>query len=252
MLLHKLQNLLVQVYGIDIAANVTDYLITDKSVLASRSDSSVSNADEVLFLLEENGTLDISLYLNDLLLQRLTASNPYAGLSHSNLDDFCKVLEGVSHFVCVAWNALNDKSVTRLELELQAEIDKYVSTRVLIASQSEPGITSNNLVKHLFDDIEYHDGLAVDELEAKRIAIPPFDAAYLEEGLAVHFRCHIPEAAGIRIDVMAVLRGVDPFPDLWARRTTIELAPEDTVELLALPDLVKAKKDERINFFSKE
>lgn len=165
MLLRKLQNLLAQVYGIDIAANVTDYLITDKSFLAGRSDSSVSNADEVLFLLEENGTLDISLYLNDLLLQRLTASNPYAGLSHSNLDDFCKVLEGVSHFVCVAWNALNDKSVTRLELELQAEIDKYVSTRMLIASQSEPGITSNNLVKHLFDDIKYHDGLTVDELE---------------------------------------------------------------------------------------
>jgi hypothetical protein len=164
-LLRSLQNLLARIYGIDIDANVTDYLVTDKSFLAAMSGSSVSSADEVLFLLEEDGTLDIALYLNDLMLQRLAASNPYADLSHNNLDDFCKVLEGVSHFVYIAWNALNDKCVTRLELELQAEIDKYVSTRLLIESQSAPGIASDNLVGHLFDDVHYHESLATDVLE---------------------------------------------------------------------------------------
>lgn len=164
-LLRSLQSLLARIYGIDIDANVTDYLVTDKSFLAAMSDRSVSNADEVLFLLEEDGTLDISLYLNDLMLQRLAASNPYADLSQNNLDDFCKVLEGVSHFVYIAWNALNDKCVTRLELELQAEIDKYVSTRLLIESQSKTGIVSDNLVAHLFDDVQYHEGLEADVLE---------------------------------------------------------------------------------------
>jgi hypothetical protein len=164
-LLRNLQSLLARIYGIDIDANVTDYLVTDKSFLAAMSGGSVSSADEVLFLLEEDGTLDIALYLNDLMLQRLAASNPYADLGHNNLDDFCKVLEGVSHFVYIAWNALNDKCVTRLELELQAEIDKYVGTRLLIESQSEPGIASDKLVGHLFDDVQYHEGLATDVLE---------------------------------------------------------------------------------------
>ncbi len=33
-----------------------------------------------------------------------------------------------------------------------------------------------------------------------------------------HFRCARPDVAGLRIDVMARMRGVDPFPDLWVRR----------------------------------
>ena len=41
----------------------------------------------------------------------------------------------------------------------------------------------------------------------------------------------------MRVDVMSVLRGVDPFPELWARRTTVELGPGEAYDLLALPDL---------------
>ena len=48
------------------------------------------------------------------------------------------------------------------------------------------------------------------ELQAECIAVPPFGAGYLERGHAVHFRCHHPEAAGMRVDLMAKLRGVDP------------------------------------------
>jgi hypothetical protein len=45
-------------------------------------------------------------------------------------------------------------------------------------------------------------------------------------GLAVHFRCHQPEAEGLRIDVMSHLRAVDPFAELWQRRTTLAMADE--------------------------
>ena len=170
MLPQKLQKLLAHLYSIDIDANIADYLVTDQNFLESMPGGSAKSADEALFLLEEDGVLDISLYLNELLLQRLTRSNPYADLGQTNLDDFCTVLEGVSHFVYVAWNALRDKSVTRLELELQAEIDKYVGTRLLIESQSGAGIASDRLVQHLFDDVQYHDWLAADELERYRHA----------------------------------------------------------------------------------
>jgi hypothetical protein len=43
---------------------------------------------------------------------------------------------------------------------------------------------------------------------------------------------------------MARMRNVDPFPLLWERRTTIEVGDE-TIDLLALPDLVRAKKTQR-------
>jgi hypothetical protein len=81
---------------------------------------------------------------------------------------------------------------------------------------------------------------ALDELQAECIAIPPFEQRFLESGQAVHFRCKHPEATNLRVDVMAKMRGVDEFSVLWDRRSTL-----DQIELLSLPDLVKAKKTQR-------
>ncbi len=86
---------------------------------------------------------------------------------------------------------------------------------------------------------------ALDDLRAEVIAVPPFASQHLERGHAVHFRCRHAEARGFRVDVMAKLRGVDPFADLWARRTTWELPEDLRVETLSLPDLVASKKTQR-------
>ena len=85
---------------------------------------------------------------------------------------------------------------------------------------------------------------ALDDLDAEVIAIPPFQPEHLAAGLAVHFRCRHPDAEGLRIDIMTRMRGVDPFPDLWRRRTTLEFGAE-VLEILSLPDLVAAKKTQR-------
>lgn len=105
---------------------------------------------------------------------------------------------------------------------------------------------SRDLDLALLPDPENLDRLetALAELEAEVIAVPPLALQHLTEGLAVHFRCRHQEAAGLRIDVMTHLRGVSPFPELWARRTTFEFEDE-TLEVLALPDLVAAKKTQR-------
>jgi hypothetical protein len=163
MLLQQLQDLLARLYGIELDADVTDYLVTDERFLAVVDADQPHSADETLFVRQNGDSLDMTLYLNDALLQRLAESDPYRVLSHGNLDDFCKVLEGVSHFVYLAWNALNDKRVTRLELELQSEVDKYVGSRLLLESQARPGrnpgIDSELLKQHLFDEVYYLDSL---------------------------------------------------------------------------------------------
>jgi hypothetical protein len=86
---------------------------------------------------------------------------------------------------------------------------------------------------------------ALQELQAECIAVPPFAAEYLERGHAIHFRCHHPDAADMHVDVMSKLRGVDPFPALWERRTTLTDKDGTIYDLLALPDLVQAKKTQR-------
>ena len=86
---------------------------------------------------------------------------------------------------------------------------------------------------------------ALADLEAECIALPPFEADYLLRGHALRFRCHHPDAAGMRIDVMSIMRGVAPFDLLWARRTTIQTTDGDEYDLLSLADLVQAKKTQR-------
>lgn len=86
---------------------------------------------------------------------------------------------------------------------------------------------------------------ALDELQARRIAVPPFDPDYLKRGHAVHFRCQNQEANGVRLDVMAVMRNVAPFEELWQRRRTLEVGEGLHIELMGVDDLVKAKKTQR-------
>lgn len=69
--------------------------------------------------------------------------------------------------------------------------------------------------------------LALNDLQAEAIAVPPLDLKHLRRGHAIHFRCRHPEAWRMRVDLMAKMRGVDAFPKLWKRRTTIEL-PDGT------------------------
>ncbi len=79
--------------------------------------------------------MGVSLYLDPALLERLQQSNPLVRLNESNVADYWTALEGVSHFLYFAWNAGHDKPVTLLELELQAEIDKYVASYLLLKRQ---------------------------------------------------------------------------------------------------------------------
>jgi hypothetical protein len=86
---------------------------------------------------------------------------------------------------------------------------------------------------------------ALAELQAEVIAVPPFELKYLKKGHAIHFRCHASEAAGMRVDVMTKMRGVDAFAKLWPRRSTLLAEDGTSYQLMSLLDLVKAKKTQR-------
>ena len=65
---------------------------------------------------------------------------------------------------------------------------------------------------------------ALQELLAECIAAPPLEERFLRAGHAVHFRCRPADVAGLRIDILARLRGPGEFDEVWNRRTTIEVA----------------------------
>jgi len=132
-MLRELQGLLAGIYDLPLPLDVADFLLTDRSQLppALRAQP----ADEQLVVVEEADAAAIGVFLDPAVLERLHAANPLQALHAGNLADYWTVLEGVSHFLYLAWHGGHDRGVSLLELELQAEIDKYVSSVWLLRAQ---------------------------------------------------------------------------------------------------------------------
>jgi len=84
------------------------------------------------------------------------------------------------------------------------------------------------------------------ELKATRIAVPGFDPRVLDRGHVVHYRCKATGVEGLRVDIMTKLRDLPDFSILWDRRTTITESDGQKIDLLSVPDLVNAKKTQRM------
>jgi hypothetical protein len=147
MLLSRLQDFLAGIYDVRVAHDVYDFLVTDRARLpqAARGGS----AEEELIVADAGGELALSLYLDPALLARLALADPLERLHAGNVADWLTALEGVSHFLYLAWNASHDKPVSVLELEMQAEVDKYVASYWLLRRQV-PGHFPRELPRVLF------------------------------------------------------------------------------------------------------
>jgi hypothetical protein len=124
--LRGMQSLLGRLYDVEVQHDVYDYLVTDRGTLRNITrDNDTRALDEELLLAETDDGAGVALYLDPALLQRLDDANPLGELTEGNLADYCTALEGVSHFVYTTWCLGRDAPVSLLELETQAEVDKY-------------------------------------------------------------------------------------------------------------------------------
>ena len=164
--LRRLQRQLERLYEIDIDHDVEDFLITDAELARRIDNAPAARATTEKLLVRQAGDgLDLALYLDAGVVQRLQADDPTDHLHDDNLADLWLALEGVSHFVYLLWNARHARSVTLLELELQAEVDKYVTTALLCARQ-RAGRVPRELHRRLFEDVRFDS--ALDELGLER------------------------------------------------------------------------------------
>lgn len=164
-MLERLQQQLHDINRSDAGYDIRNFLVTDARIARAISGGdTLTNSGETLLLREDEHGVALSLYLDEAILDRLQAGDPAAALKAGQLDDLCKVIEGLSHFNYVAWRASRDRSVTLLELELQAEVDKFVSTMQLAREQNDHELM-NGLHGRLFENTRYHDHLSRRQLE---------------------------------------------------------------------------------------
>ena len=136
MQLHDLQHHLASLYETAITYDIYDFLITDAR-LPRALDGGVEHPNrERLLLRESDGDLDLSLYIDESVVDALRAATPGSAVSGASFNAFMTALEGVSHFNYVIWNAHHHRQLTQLELELQAEVDKFVAATMVFEDQA--------------------------------------------------------------------------------------------------------------------
>jgi hypothetical protein len=170
MLLSRLQNLIGGIYDVSVAHDVYDFLITDRRHLPAAARAGTAEEELIVAQPADGGDeVAVSLYLDPALLARLARQDPLQRLHAGNLADWWTALEGVSHFLYLVWNAGHDKPVSVLELELQAEVDKYVASYWLLRRQL-PGHFPQELRRALFARTRVDPGLAAGRAELYREA----------------------------------------------------------------------------------
>lgn len=122
---------------------------------------------EQLVAIESDDGVDLGLFVDAAVLARLDSHDPGAALDDRNTGAFLYAVEGVSHFVYTAVCAQRERAVSALELELQAEVDKYVTC--LLAGEAALA-RSEAWRRRLYDDCTFDDDLDADEYDRYRAA----------------------------------------------------------------------------------
>jgi len=126
-------------YRLPPGPDVSQHLICDSGFRAACTGPGHEGVEEELLLMEEQGELFLALYLDEAVMESLAEHDPRRGLHAANLQAFLHLVEGVSHFRYAVDRATQDRRLKLLELELQAEIDKYVLlVQWLIAQRCRP------------------------------------------------------------------------------------------------------------------
>ncbi|MBS2023749.1 MAG: hypothetical protein JST92_15200 [Deltaproteobacteria bacterium] len=137
--------------------------LSDKSqTLSDRSHTISEPAAEVSL-----GELRVGLFLSNEVLAHLAAA-PDSPWTHARLHGFCQATEGVSHFLYLSHRADRDAPVSMLELEAQAEVDKYACVVLQLWAKGRRA-DSPALRRRLFEKVSLRKGLST--LERERYAL---------------------------------------------------------------------------------
>ncbi|HEX9289860.1 MAG TPA: hypothetical protein VF904_10070 [Anaeromyxobacteraceae bacterium] len=163
------QEELEAIYGVR-APRVIDFLVDRERARATAGDP---RAPEELLVRESDEGLELGLFLDEEVVHAADAADPHDPrpllTARAFLPRLACAAEGVSHFVYLATRAAAGRPVSLLELEVQAEVDKFA---LLVLHLWRRGLrrSSSSLRRRLFERVRYHAHLDGDELERYRLA----------------------------------------------------------------------------------
>jgi hypothetical protein len=150
------------IHGVKVDGEIDDFLIGHETLVALGAESRVP--EELVFMQSENEQdVEVGLYVSPQILTELAEPNPPLSLLLGRLlPSYCAAAEGVSHWLYVQHQAAQDRAFSRLELEVQAEVDKFASC---VIGLWQLGLKSlcHTLRTRLFNRVGYFGHLSLDE-----------------------------------------------------------------------------------------
>jgi hypothetical protein len=162
-LLVDVQRRLESLYALEPQAPVTDFL------LSAQDATGYPGGGSRTLIAQDGDSVSLGVVLDPGVGALLAEMDPRVRLDGRNLDSFCNATEEVSHFVYLQFCARTARTVTELELELQAEVDKYLCAVFLLSLQNE-GAVSPRLKELLFQRYRIADGVSEERAERYRAA----------------------------------------------------------------------------------
>jgi len=162
-LLLDVQRRLESLYALEAQAPVTEFLLSEEEAAAYPGGGSRT------LVTQDGDSVSLGVVLDGGTFNSLAGADPRVRLDHDNLGAFCTLTEEVSHFVYLHFCARTSRSVTQLELELQAEVDKYLTAVFLLCLQNE-GAVSPRLRELLFRRYRLAARLTAEQAERYRAA----------------------------------------------------------------------------------
>ena len=165
-MLRRIQEHLESIYRIR-APDVRRFQI-DAIQLAEVTGTNLRRADEWVLVRQDGDHVDLAVFVADVHIKTLETIGSLKKAAVDAFPAFCAATEGVSHFLMLFERARRSEPVSLLELEAQAEVDKFVSARLHHPDHSTA------LWHRLFSDAELSRNLSPEEQiryrEAGRLA----------------------------------------------------------------------------------
>lgn len=124
--LRAMQRTLEGLYRLPESVDVAEFVTTDVAWAHALLGEPTRAIGESVFVHCEGDDLGLSLFLDAQILERLAAAETDTRAGTLDLNDLCMALEGVSHFLYVITRARGYRQATPFEMELQAEVDKFL------------------------------------------------------------------------------------------------------------------------------
>jgi hypothetical protein len=157
------QRQLESLYALEGAPPVSEFLIPEEDA------ASYPGGGSRTLVQHEGDSVALGVVIEGGVRRKLAERDPRERLGHENLGPFCTLTEEVSHFLYLLFRARLARPVSELELELQGEVDKYLSAVFLLSLQNE-GAVSFRLRELLFRNYRLREGMSAERAARYRAA----------------------------------------------------------------------------------